>query len=49
MGDTLVKVVRDLFALCHWHCTEALLFLMVNALETRLKPLIYFRDYSLFL
>ena len=49
MRNTLVKMVRDLFALCRRRCMKVLLFLLVNALETRLKPLVYLRDYSFFL
>ena len=41
MGDALVEMVRDFFALCRWRIVKALLFLLVDALETRLKSLVY--------
>ena len=48
MRDALVKMVRDLFALCRRRSMKAHLFLIINALETRLKSLVNLRDYSFF-
>ena len=48
MGDALIEMVRDFFALCRWRIVKALLFLLVDALETRLKSLVYLGDYGLF-
>ena len=47
MRDALVKVVRDLLAFCYRRILKVLLFLLVDALETRLKPLVNLRDHCL--